>query len=322
MILLELAYLLKLLGRESLDPLGDLLHTQPFVVGGLKRSQHSGPQLRLAGNFLRLTKDLIGLLGCLLGYPQSLAGRLLGSPKPLPCNLLGSLKSLLGGPLEGPHALLYVGEGAKEVPVGTNPTLAERPKALLLPAHGPRKGLCGAHVVLCLLAHHLYSLTHPALHELGVALLKLQEPYAVGEELLGRPGIILLEPHELEPAFGDPDAAALGCGEVLGYSLEGVALGLGHLAGGARRLVDVSGGSHLVTSMVVSKSLLLCSYHIYIQCKPRSVSPFGFARIHSIAWNRNSTNFAFWSFSEVRFKRILRSSLVERSSQPHQRRRR
>src|SRR5829696_1946779 len=288
MILLELAYLLKLLGRESLDPLGDLLHTQPFVVGGLKRSQHSGPQLRLAGNFLRLTKDLIGLLGCLLGYPQSLAGGLLGGPKTLPCYLLGCLEPLLGGPLEGPHALLCVGEGAEEVPVGTNPTLAERPKARLLSAHSPREGLGGARVVLGLLAHNLYGLTHPALHELGVALLELKEPHAVGEELLGSPGVLLLEPHELESAFGDPDAAALGCREVLGYSLEGVALGLCHLSGGAGRLVDVSGGSHLVTSMVVSNCLLLYSYHTYVRCKPRDVSPFVFAPIHSSAWKGNS----------------------------------
>src|ERR687889_2644759 len=277
MILLELAHLLKLLGGKAIDPLGDLLHGQPFVVSGLKRSQHSGPQLRLAGNFLRLTKDLIGLLGCLLGYPQPLAGGLLGCPKTLPCYLLGCLEPLLGGPLEGPHALLYVGEGVEEVPVGTNPTLAERPKALLLPAHGPREGLCGAHVVLSLLAHNLDGLTHPALHELGVALLELQEPHAVCEELVGGPGIILLEPHELESAFGNPDAAALRRSEVLGYGLVGVALGLCHLAGGARRLVDVCGGSHLATSMVDGKSLLLYSYHTYIRCKPRGVSPFVFA---------------------------------------------
>src|SRR5919112_1536590 len=284
MILLELAHLLKLLGGEALDPLGDLLHGQPFVVGSLERSQHSGPQLRLAANFLRLPKDLIGLLGCLLGYPQPLAGGLLGCPKTLPCYLLGCLEPLLGGPLEGPHALLYVGEGVEEVPVGTNPTLAERPKALLLPAHGPREGLCGAHVVLGLLAHNLDGLTHPALHELGVALLELQEPHAVCEELLGRPGIVLLEPHELEPAFGDPDAAALGCSEVLGYGLEGVALGLCHLQGGAGRLVDVSGGSHRSTSVVDSKSLLLCSYHTYVRCKPRDVSPFVCVPIHGSAW--------------------------------------
>src|SRR5829696_7238456 len=288
MILLELAYLLKLLGRESLDPLGDLLHTQPFVVGGLKRSQHGGPQLSLAANFLRLPKDLIGLLGCLLGYPQPLAGGLLGSPKTLPCYLLGCLEPLLGGPLEGPHALLGEGEGVEEVPVGTNPTLAERPKALLLPADGPREGLCSARIVLCLLTHNLNGLTHPALHELGVALLELKEPHAVGEELLGRPGIILLKPHELEPAFGDPDAAALGCGEVLGYGFEGVVLSLCHLSGGARCLVDVCCGSHCSTSMVDSKSLLLCSYHTYVRCKPHSIRPFVFAPIHRSAWNRNS----------------------------------
>src|SRR5215208_2340948 len=273
-ILLELTHLPQLLGRKAVDPLGDLLHGQPFVVGGLKRSQHGGPQLSLAGNFLRLPKDLIGLLGGLLGYPKPLLGSLLGCPKPL-----------LGGPLEASHALLSVGEGAEEVPVDSNPTLPERPKALLLSAHGPRDGLCGAHVVLGLLAHNLDGLTHPALHELGVALLELQEPYAVGEELLSRPGVILLEPHELEPAFGDPDGAALGCGEVLGYGLVGVALGLCHLADGARRLVDVRcGGSHRSTSIVDSNCLPLCSYHTYVQCKPHSVRPFVFAPIHRSAW--------------------------------------
>src|SRR5919107_3648003 len=152
MVLLELAYLLKLLGGKALDPLGDLLHGQPFVVGGLKRSQHSGPQLHLAGNFLRLTKDLIGLLGGLLGYPKPLLGSLLGCSKPLPCYLLGGLEPLLGGPLEGPHALLHVCEGAEEVAVGPYPTPAKRPHALLLPAHGSRKGLGGLRVVLGLLA--------------------------------------------------------------------------------------------------------------------------------------------------------------------------
>src|SRR5215204_1154739 len=43
MVLLVLAHLLKLLGGEALDPLGDLLHGQPLVVGGLERSQHGGP---------------------------------------------------------------------------------------------------------------------------------------------------------------------------------------------------------------------------------------------------------------------------------------
>ena len=83
--------------------------------------------------------------------------------------------------------------------------------------------------MLCLLTHNLNGLTHPALHELGVALLELKEPHAVCEELLGRPGIILLEPHELESAFGDADATVLRRSEVLGYSLKGVALGLCHL---------------------------------------------------------------------------------------------
>jgi len=30
--------------------------------------------------------------------------------------------------------------------------------------------------------------------------------------------------------------------------------------------------------------------------------------IHPSAWNKNSANFAFWGFSEVRFKGILRTS--------------
>jgi hypothetical protein len=72
--------------------------------------------------------------------------------------------------------------------------------------------------------------------------LELQQPDAVGEELLGGPRVVLLELHELETAFGEAHAPALGASEVLGQSLEGVALGLGHLAGGAGGLVDVLGG--------------------------------------------------------------------------------
>src|SRR5919112_4381914 len=303
-LLLELTHLLKLLGGKALDPLGDLLHSQPFVVGGLKRSQHSGPQLRLAANFLRLTKNLIGLLGGLLGYPQSLAGGLLGSPKTLPCYLLGNLEPLLGGPLEGPHALLYVGEGAEEVvPVGPDPNLGERPKALLLPAQGPRQGLGGTHILLGLLAHDLDGVTHPTLHELGVALLELEEPHPVCKELLGRPGVVLLQPHELEPAFGDPDAAALGCSEVLGKRLEGVALGLCHLVGGARRLVDVRcGGSHRGTSIVVdSNCLLLYSYHIYVRCKPRGGRPFFMPLFSGVRKGYSpKVDFGFTAFSEIR----------------------
>jgi hypothetical protein len=78
--------------------------------------------------------------------------------------------------------------------------------------------------------------------ELGVPLLELQQPDAAGEELLGGPRVVLLDLHELQPAFGQAHAPALGCGEVLGQGLEGVALGLGHLAGGAGGLVDVLGG--------------------------------------------------------------------------------
>ncbi len=63
--------------------------------------------------------------------------------------------------------------------------------------------------MLGLLAQSLYSLARLALHELGVALLELKEPQAVSEELLGGPGVLLLQPHELEPAFGEPEAAAL-----------------------------------------------------------------------------------------------------------------
>src|SRR5829696_6943254 len=287
-LLLVLADLLELLDRKAVEVLHDVLYSQVLVVRGLQGTEDGGLKLLLPGGLLSPAQDLLGLLGGLLGYPKTLAGGLLGGSKTLPCYLLGGLKPLLGGPLEGPHALLHVGEGAEEVPVGPDPALAERPKALLLSAHSPREGLGGARVVLGLLAHNLYGLTHPALHELGVALLELQEPYAVGEELLSRPGVVLLQLHELEPAFGDPDAAALGCREVLGYSLEGVALGLCHLSGGAGRLVDVSGGSHLVTSMVVSNCLLLYSYHTYVRCKPRRVSPFVIAPIHSSAWKENS----------------------------------
>src|SRR5215208_5547372 len=251
-ILLELAHLPQLLGRKALDPLGDLLHGQPFVVGGLKRSQHGGPQLSLAGDLLGLAHDVLGPLGGLLGYPKTLAGGLLGRSKPLPCCFLGGLKPLLGGPLEGPQALLYVAEGREELPVGPDPTPAKSPHALLLPEDAPREGLGGVRVVLGLLAHNVDGVTHPALHELGVALLELEEPQAVGEELLGRPGVVLLEPHELEPVVGKPHAAALGGRKVLGESLVGIALNLSHLPSGARRLVDTSGGLHQLTSMVVN----------------------------------------------------------------------
>src|SRR4029453_3812561 len=105
-----------------------------------------------------------------------LAGGLLGRSKPLPCYLLGGLKPLLSGPLQAPHALLHVGEGTEERPVGPGPTPAKSPHVLLLPADTPRKGLGGVRVVLGLLAHNLDGLTHPALQHLGVALLDLADP--------------------------------------------------------------------------------------------------------------------------------------------------
>src|SRR5215210_4331288 len=261
-LLLELAHLLKLLGGEALYPPGNLCDGQLVVVRGLERAKDGGAYLGLVGGLLGLTQDVLGPLGCLLGYPQALAGGLLGSPKPLPCYLLGCLEPLLGSTLEGPQALLGVGEGGKEVRVGPDPPPGKRPHALLLPADGTREGLGSARVLLGLLTHDLDGVTHPALHELGVALLELQELYAVGEELLVRPGVVLLHPHELESAFGEPDAAALGCREVLGKRVVGVALGLGHLVGSARRLVDVCGGSHQNTSMIVSACYYILITHI------------------------------------------------------------
>jgi hypothetical protein len=48
--------------------------------------------------------------------------------------------------------------------------------------------------------------------------------------------------------------------------------------------------------------LLLYSYHTYVQCKPRSVSPFGFALIHRSAWKGNSPKFA---------KKVVRNTAIE-----------
>src|SRR5829696_2994779 len=265
--------LLELLERKAVKLLHDVVYSQVLVVRGLQGTEDSGLELRLPGGLLSPPQDLLGLLGGLLGYPEPLLGY-----------LLGSLQSLPGYLLEGPHAPLHLGERQEEVPVSPHPLLRESPIRILLLAYEPREGLGGAHVLLCLLAQNLRGIAHPALHELGVALLELEESHPVCKELLGRPGVLLLEPHELEPAFGDPNAAALCGGEVLDYGLEGVALGIGHLVGGARRLVDVSGGSHCSTSIVVnSNCLLLCSYHTYVQCKPRGfmffvLAPFTLAR--------------------------------------------
>src|SRR3712207_6869421 len=49
----------------------------------------------------------------------------------------------------------------------------------------------GAHVVLGLLAHGLDGVARPAPQELGVALLELRQPHAVGEPLLRRPDVAL-----------------------------------------------------------------------------------------------------------------------------------
>src|SRR5829696_2513581 len=243
-LLLVLADLLELLYRKAVELLHDVLYSQLPVVRGLQGTEDGGLNLRLPGDLLSPPQDL-------LGYPEPLLGHLLGSLQSLPGYLLGGLEPLLGGPLEGPYALLHVGEGGEELPVSPHPLLRESPIALLLLAYAPREGLGGAHVVLGLLAQNLRGIAHPALHELGVLLLELQEPYAVGEPLLSRSGVVLLQLHELEPVFGKPHAAALDAREVLGEGLVSIALGLCYLAGGARRLVDVSGGLHQHTSVVV-----------------------------------------------------------------------
>src|SRR5215217_2624437 len=232
-LLLVLADLPELLGGKALKPLGDLRDRQLVVVGGLKRTEDGDLELSFAGNLLGLPEDLIGVLCGLLSHPE-----------PLPGYLLGGLQALPGGLLGRPHALPKVGEGRKEVPVGPSPGPGERPESLLLLACAPCKGFSGAHVVLGLLAKSLYGVARPALHELGVALLKLQEPHTTREPLLGRTGTLLLQPHELQPVFGKAHAAALGGRKVLGESLVGIALNLSHLAGCARGLLDTSGGLH------------------------------------------------------------------------------
>src|SRR5215218_1019459 len=208
-LLLGLADLLELLDRKAVELLHDVLYTQVLVVRGLQGTEDSGLKLRLPGGLLSPPQDLLGLLGGLLGYPEPLLGHLLGSLQSLPGYLLGGLKPLLGAPLEGPHALLHVGERREEVPVSPHPLLRESPIPLLLLAYGPREGLGGAHVVLGLLAQNLRGLAHPALHELRVALLELQELHATSEPLLSRPDVVLLQLHELESVVGKPDAATL-----------------------------------------------------------------------------------------------------------------
>src|SRR5215203_2211083 len=292
-LLLVLADLLELLDRKAVELLHDVVYSQVLVVRGLQGTEDGGLKLRLPGDLLSPPQDLLGLLGGLLGYPEPLLGHLLGSLQSLPGGLLGGLEPLLGGPLEGPYALLHVGEGGEELPVSPHPLLRESPIPLLLLAYAPREGLGGAHVVLGLLAQNLRGIAHPPPHELGVLLLELQEPDAVGEPLLSRPGVVLLQLHELEPVFGKPHAAALDAREVLSKRLVGVALGFCHLADGARRLVDVRcGGSHRSTSMIDSKSLLLYSYHIYIRFQ-----------------TLRRPGFFMTLFTEARRRLILRTSL-------------
>src|SRR5215207_2771112 len=232
-LLLVLADLLELFDGKAIQPLGDLRYGQLIVVGCLQGTEDSDLELSFAGSLLGLPKDLIGLLCGLFSDPEPLPGYLLGGLKPLPGGLLGR-----------PHALPKVCEGGEEVPVSPSPGPGERPESLLLLACTPREGLGGAHVVLGLLAKSLHGLARPALHELGVALLELQQLNTTCEPLLGRTRTLLLQPHELKPVLGKPHGAALGCGEVIGESLVGVALNLCHLTGRARRLVDVSGRLH------------------------------------------------------------------------------
>src|SRR4029453_18942598 len=139
-LLLILADLLELMDRKAVELLHDVLYSQVLVVRGLQGTEDGGLKLRLPGGFLSPLQDLLSLLGGLLGYPEPLLGHLLGSLQSLP-------GYLLGGPLEGPHALLGVGEGGEEVPVSPHPLLRESPIPLLLVAYAPREGLGGAHVV-------------------------------------------------------------------------------------------------------------------------------------------------------------------------------
>src|SRR5919107_3832381 len=98
-LLLVLADLLELLDHKAVELLHDVLYSQVLVVRGLQGTKDGGLKLRLPGGLLSPPQDILGLLGGLPGYPEPLLGY-----------LLGSLQSLPGGPLEGPHAPLHVGE--------------------------------------------------------------------------------------------------------------------------------------------------------------------------------------------------------------------
>src|SRR5215208_7620512 len=242
--LLVLADLLELSDGEIVEPPCDLIDGQLFVVGGLQRTEDGGFQLRLLCGLLGVPKDLLGVLCGLLSDPEPLSGYLLCGLQPLPCYLLSCLQALVGASLDVSRALLKEGEGGEEIPVGPSPSPGERPESLLLLACAPHEGLSGAHILLGLLAKSLHGIASPALHELGVALLELQELHATREPLPSRTGTLLLQPHELEPVFGKPHAAALGGREVIRESLVGIALNFSHLAGCARRLLDTSCGLH------------------------------------------------------------------------------
>jgi hypothetical protein len=58
--------------------------------------------------------------------------------------------------------------------------------------------------VLGLLAHDLDGVPRPDLDELGVLLLELQEPDALGEELLGGPRVVLLSFTNSSPPSARP----------------------------------------------------------------------------------------------------------------------
>src|SRR5215211_858305 len=167
---------------------------------------HARAKFRLAGGLLDLAESLLGLLGGLLGNPQS-----------LPSNLLRSLEALLRGLLDGPKPLLSIVEGGeKEALVDLYQLVGESAEALLLLAGATGEGLRRAQVVLGLLPHGLGALPQPLLGEPKVALLELRHPRAASEPLLGCFGVLLLEPQELHPILGQTDAAALEGREVLG----------------------------------------------------------------------------------------------------------
>src|SRR4028119_90330 len=90
------------------------------------------------------------------------------------------------------------------------PRLAAPREALLVLAGAAHHGVRRAEVLLRLLAQGLDPAAQPLLGKVGVALLELHEPDAVGEPLLRRPGVVLLQLEELEAVLGQPGAPTLG----------------------------------------------------------------------------------------------------------------